>query len=77
MTLTRFRREVTGGKISESWYSVMAKITDQKCGTLSESDRLALAALLIKAGYVVRVGRERPPGKDTGQWKYFVEYSEG
>lgn len=41
---------------------------------LSEMERLDLARLLIKAGYTVRVGREKIAGKNT--WIYFVEYWE-
>lgn len=49
------------------------RIYEQKHGSMNESDRLALATLLIKAGYTVRIGRERPPGKQSG-WVHYVEY---
>ena len=51
------------------------RIYSQKSGALNEFDRLELAKLLIKAGYTVRIGRERPPGK-SGAYTYFVEYAE-
>lgn len=51
------------------------KIYNQKGAGLTEADRLELAKLLIKAGYTVRIGRERPQGK-TGAYIYFVEYEE-
>lgn len=54
----------------------MARIYEQRTGSLSESDRLEIARLLIKAGYQVSIKRERPPGKDTGRWIYYVEYNE-
>ncbi len=41
---------------------------------LGEQERLDLARLLIKAGYTVRIGREKLAGKST--WVYFVEYWE-
>lgn len=45
----------------------------------NEEDRLALAGLLIKAGYVARIGRGPVPGtedKPKVQYEYFVEYWE-
>jgi hypothetical protein len=53
-----------------------SKIKPTKSGSLSEADRLVLALLLIKAGYVVRIDRERKSGKSNGAWEYFVEYWE-
>lgn len=41
---------------------------------LNDEDRNTLCCLLIKAGYTVRIGKERPGGK--GQTRYFVEYWE-
>lgn len=40
------------------------KITAQKDAKVNDSDRLALASLLIKFGYTVRIGKERKDGKD-------------
>jgi hypothetical protein len=51
------------------------KIYCQKHGSMNEVDRLELARLLLKSGYIVRIGRERKPGKST--YNYFVEYWEG
>ncbi len=39
---------------------------------LNDEDRNTLCCLLIKAGYTVRIGKERPGGK--GQTIYFVEF---
>jgi hypothetical protein len=50
------------------------KIFEQEDGQLNKEDRLELAKLLVKAGYTVRVGREKPPGKRS--YVYFVEYTE-
>ena len=41
---------------------------------LNDEDRNTLCCLLIKAGYAVRIGKERPGGK--GQTMYFVEFWE-
>ncbi len=41
---------------------------------LNDEDRNALVCLIAKAGYAVRIGKERPGGK--GQTMYFVEYWE-
>lgn len=41
---------------------------------LNDEDRNTLCCLLIKAGYAVRIGKERQGGK--GQTMYFVEFWE-
>lgn len=51
-----------------------SRIYAQKAQKFNDADFQAIAGLLIKAGYTVRIGRERPAGKDTGAWTYFVEY---
>ena len=43
-------------------------------GKVNDEDRNILVGLLAKAGYAVRIGKERPGNK--GQTKYFVEYWE-
>lgn len=50
----------------------MAKITDQKNGQLNNDDRLEIARLLIKAGYTVKIGKDKIPGKHRNI--YFIEY---
>ena len=50
----------------------MPRIQPQTTGSLNEQDRLELAKLLVKAGYSVKLGRERKP-KASG-YDYFVEY---
>lgn len=55
----------------------MARIYSLKGGSLNEQDRLELARLLVKAGYTVRLGREKPQGKVNAQYAYFVEFTEG
>lgn len=45
----------------------------------NEEDRLALAGLLIKAGYSVRIGRGVVPGTEdrkSSQYEYYVEFWE-
>lgn len=39
---------------------------------LNDNDRQEIAALLIKAGYAVRIGRDRP--RDAKSYQYFVEF---
>ena len=41
-------------------------------GKLNDEDRQDLAKMLIKAGYAVRIGRERQGTK--GAYQYFVEF---
>lgn len=41
---------------------------------LNDEDRSALACLLIKAGYAVKIGKDVPEVKKTV--KYYVEYWE-
>ena len=50
------------------------KIYSLKNGSLNEADRLELSRLLIKAGYTVRIGKEKVPGKYTNV--IFVEFQE-
>lgn len=52
----------------------MAKIENVKSGGLNEADRLEIAKLLIKAGYTVRLGKEKPGNSRT--YNHFVEYLE-
>ena len=56
----------------------MAVIRNVRGGTagLNEEDRLALAGLLIKAGYAVRIGHREIPGNAKGKKEYIVEYWE-
>jgi len=49
-------------------WSVM-KIRSLKAGSLNSEDRLALATLLVKAGYTVKIDKETT-GKRT---EYYVE----
>ncbi len=41
---------------------------------LNDDDRNTLVCLIAKAGYAVRIGKERPGGK--GQNMYYVEFWE-
>jgi hypothetical protein len=45
-----------------------------KHGSMTEQDREAIAAKLLKAGYTVRIGRNRDAGKTSGPYTYYVEY---
>ena len=51
------------------------RIIAQKGAKTNDEDRLALAALLIKFGYTVRIGREKKEGDKATT--IFVGYSEG
>lgn len=51
-----------------------SRIYAQKGSQLNESDRLAMCTLLIKAGYTVRLGKEKQQGKST--YDRFIEYWE-
>lgn len=53
------------------------RICSQKNGALNENERLEIARLLLKAGYTVNMGREKPPEKKNGAYIYFIEYWEG
>lgn len=57
----------------------MAVIRSIRGGTagLNEEERLAIARLLIKAGYSVRIGHQVIPGNTRGKKEYIVEYWEG
>lgn len=50
------------------------RITSVGAGSLNTDDRVALAQLLFKAGYTVRLGKDKVPGKNSTY--YFVEYWE-
>jgi hypothetical protein len=41
------------------------KIIAQRDAKVNDADRLALASLLVKFGYTVRIGKERKDGKTT------------
>lgn len=51
------------------------KIKSLKSGALNAEDRLAIAALLIKAGYAVRIGKE-VQGKRTEYYVQAIEPNE-
>lgn len=45
-----------------------------KPGTLNETERLEIARLLIKAGYTVKLGKDKVKGKTT--YVHHIEYWE-
>lgn len=45
-----------------------------KPGTLNEAERLDIARLLIKAGYTVKLGKDKVKGKST--YVHHIEYWE-
>lgn len=49
---------------------MVQRIYPQKAGALNEVERLEIAKLLIKAGYIVRIGTEKPKNTNV----YFIEY---
>lgn len=50
------------------------RIYSSKDKSLNEQERLELARLLIKAGYIVKVGKEKPEGKPNAAYVHYVEY---
>lgn len=50
------------------------KIIAQKNARVNDDDRLALASLLLKFGYTVRIGKEKREGDKTATT--FVAYKE-
>lgn len=51
------------------------RIAEVGFGRLNEQERLELSRLLVKAGYAVKQGREKPNPKNT-TYKYYIEYWE-
>ena len=52
------------------------RIYSAKNMSLNEQERLDLSRLLVKAGYAVKIGREKQEGKANAPYVYFVEYWE-
>lgn len=50
------------------------RIQAQKYGSMTETDRLDMARILIKAGYVVRIGKEKASGKPNAAYIQYLEY---
>lgn len=53
----------------------MPRIYCVKQGSLNESERLDIARLLIKAGYAVKLDREKKSPQNS-TYTYFIEYWE-
>lgn len=51
------------------------RIYAQKNGSLNETDRLNILTMLAKAGYAVRLGKEKPKDKPNAANVFYVEYS--
>jgi hypothetical protein len=51
------------------------KIQALKNGKLEETDRLEIARLLIKAGYTVKIGREKQNTKSS-IYTHYIEFNE-
>lgn len=51
------------------------RIQAQKSGTMTEADRLDIARLLVKAGYTVRIGKEKTSTKANAPYVAFIEYT--
>ena len=49
------------------------RIYTQNDAKVNDADRLALAQLLLKFGYTVRISKERKDGKTTNQ--YYIAFS--
>ena len=52
------------------------KIYALKSGSLNELERLEIAKLLVKAGYTVKLGKEKANGKSSS-YTHYVEYLDG
>lgn len=52
------------------------RIYSLKQNSLNDADRLDMARLLLKAGYTVKLGREKPAGKPNGAYVYYIEFWE-
>lgn len=50
------------------------RIQPQKNGSLTEPERLDIARLLVKAGYTVRIGKEKPANKPNGAYVFYIEF---
>lgn len=50
------------------------KITAQKSARVNDDDRLALASLLVKFGYTVRIGKEKREGEKSAT--IYIAYKE-
>lgn len=48
-----------------------------KTAGLKDEDEIELCALLIKAGYTVRRGREKVSAGKYPRYEYFIEFWEG
>lgn len=48
------------------------RIQPQKNGSLTESERLDIARLLVKAGYTVRIGKEKPTNKPNAAYVCYI-----
>ena len=49
------------------------KILNQKNGVLNEQDRLLLSQLLLKAGYTVRLVKEKKSQNHNAPYIHFIE----
>lgn len=54
----------------------MSRIYNQRNGALNEHDRLTLAQLLIKAGYTVRIDKEKKGTQKNSPNIHYVEFFE-
>lgn len=51
------------------------RIQPQKNGSMTEADRLDMARLLIKAGYTVRIDKEKPSNKPNAAYVWFIDFA--
>ena len=51
------------------------RIQPQKNGSLTESERLDIARLLVKGGYTVRIGKEKPTNKPNAAYVCYIEFT--
>ena len=53
------------------------RIYSLRSGALNETDRLEIARLLLKAGYTVRIGKEKAVGKNSAASIHYIEFEDG
>ena len=52
------------------------RIKAQRLGKLTDEDKYTICALLVKAGYAVRIGRENVGTVTKPKYEHFIEFWE-
>ena len=51
------------------------RIQPQKNGSLTESERLDIARLLVKAGYTVRTDKAKPTNNPNAAYVWYIDFT--